>query len=836
MKEKARDVYRAGYALCVKTYFARGMMPPRVGKPGEPMKPGEPVHHGKSLRVELEKPMIQGGTDVSADWMNSGREVAQKMRKKHKKDFPGEWANSKYVFPWTPRSENRAVHQFDMLADGGVAAALADMERFFVTEERYQKLKEEEYLPPWVPAAVTLRSGAVAFRLLGQTPNGLWCYGRVRALGSEVAYVPLIRVYMEARPKHFMDSGYETISFGQETREPASLVEVAGPFYGGLKECASGTSFDAAHVVCLPGEFDERHFPAGCPRLSMVGMWQKEIGRRAFLCGAHMLCDFNRKRLYDDRAQRGKSEVSSLGRAAESAVDPAEEYLSVVSQEEEEPVAPDAPGAATVSAGGKERWADLGEDSDSGAIAMLGRRASGEGPKLAPQPRPRRETAKGGGPRSRVPMMKWVRKDGKEGSAKEPEDYAPEGGLGWGKVKTDAEFKMIVNKHVTGMNLGGQVKKGRNLIPVRYLCALGLPPCHRLATGEPFNAREVSLAIPAATAGRDWQAYLRKKERLMLRRYAKEVAQERNLFFERVKTAKNKGEEMTEEMEVEEWDAVVKKKNWAALDPAKAEDATANMAVSEYNFNVATAWTDAVTHRGKLRDKQTRHKMVVKENRLARQEEPASCRKAGKQQKRKDVELPVALGKYYTGGGGEDAALVWWDNHVRDSEAMRVISMVAVAYSAKLKGSHAARTTRVTDERVSWACRSVAAHGNNWFNTPAAMEAACSHFEDFFHKQGLGAKWDSPQNQWGALEMKALSVMGEVKGLIHQARQAKKTGKRDSDGQLTSDGGARGSDFVPPMSPLAEEESEGEDTEKESEGEDKGRMGMEVDEEDTTEK
>ena len=84
--------------------------------------------------------------------------------------------------------------------------------------------------------------------------------------------------------------------------------------------------------------------------------------------------------------------------------------------------------------------------------------------------------------------------------------------------------------------------------------------------------------------------------------------------------------------------------------------------------------------------------------------------------------------------------------------------------------------------------------------------------------------------------MKALSVMGEVKGLIHQARQAKKTGKRDSDGQLTSDGGARGSDFVPPMSPLAEEESEGEDTEKESEGEDKGRMGMEVDEEDTTEK
>ena len=105
LKEKAEDVYRGGYALCVKTYFARGMMPPRVGKPGEPMMPGEPVHHGKSLRVELEKPMLQGGTDVSADWMNSGREVAHKMRKKHKKDFPGQWANSKYVFPWTAKSE-----------------------------------------------------------------------------------------------------------------------------------------------------------------------------------------------------------------------------------------------------------------------------------------------------------------------------------------------------------------------------------------------------------------------------------------------------------------------------------------------------------------------------------------------------------------------------------------------------------------------------------------------------------------------------------------------------------------------------------------------------------
>ena len=254
---------------------------------------------------------------------------------------------------------------------------------------------------------------------------------------------------------------------------------------------------------------------------------------------------------------------------------------------------------------------------------------------------------------------------------------------------------------------------------------------------------------------------------------------------------------MTEEMEVEEWDAVVKKKNWAALDPAKAEDTTANMAVSEYNFNVGTAWTDAVTHRGKLRDKQTRHKMVVKENRLARQEEPASCRKAGKQQKRKDMELPVALGKYYTGGGGEDAALVWWDNHVRDSEAMRVISKVAVAYSAKLKGSHAARTKRVAEQRVSWACTSVTAHGENWFNTAAAMEAASSHFEEFFHKQGLGAKWDNPQNQWNALEMKASKVMGEVKVLIQQARQprqSKKTGKRDSEGQLTSGGGARGSD------------------------------------------
>ena len=843
LKDKAMDVHRAGYALCVKTYFARGMMPPRVGKPGAPLKPGEPVHHGMSLRVELEKPMIQGGTDLSANWMNAGREAAHKMRKKHKKDFPGEWANFKSVFPWTPRSENRAVHQFDMLADGGVAAALADMERFFVTDERCQKLKDEGYLPPWVDAAVTLKSGAVGFRLLGQTPNGLWCYGRVRALGCEMGGVPLIRVYMEARPRHFMADGYETISFEQERKEPASLVEVAGPFYGGLKECASGTSYETAYVVCVPGEFDERHFPAGCPRLAMGGVWQREISRRAFLCGAHLLCDFNRVQLYADRAGRGQSIVSSLDHAADSVLDPAEDYRSVVSQvdvfcdpamdeEEEEPVAPVAPDAA----GGKKRWADLGEDSDSGAIAMLGKGAPGEGAKLAPGPRPRRETAKGGGPRSRVSTMRWVRKDGKEGNAKDPEDYAPEGGAGWEKVKTDEEFKMVVNKHVTGSNFGGHVKKGKNLIPVRYLSALGLPPCHRLGTGEPFDAREIPLAIPASTVGKNWEAYLKKKDRFVLRRYAKEVTKERRLFLERIKAARSRGEEMSEEMEVKEWADVVARKNWTTLDPAKAEDTTANMAVSEYNFNVGTAWTAAVTHRGKIRDKQTRHKMVVKESRIAREEEPASCRKAGKQQKRKDMELPVALEKYYVGGGGEDEGIVWWDNHVRDSMAMKIISKVAVAYSAKLKGTHAARTKRVTDERVSWACSSMTAHGHNWFNTAAAMEAASSHFEEFFQKEGVG-KWDSPSNQWDALDMKAVKVMGEVKALIQEARQprkSKKTGKRDSEGQLTSGGGARGSDYVPPMSPLAEEESEGEDTEEEEEDTDK--LGMEVDEEDTTEK
>ena len=84
--------------------------------------------------------------------------------------------------------------------------------------------------------------------------------------------------------------------------------------------------------------------------------------------------------------------------------------------------------------------------------------------------------------------------------------------------------------------------------------------------------------------------------------------------------------------------------------------------------------------------------------------------------------------------------------------------------------------------------------------------------------------------------MKALKVMDEVKVLIQQARQprqSKKTGKRDSEGQLTSGGGARGSDYAPPMSPLAEEESEGEDTEEE---EDTDKLGMEVDEEDATEK
>ena len=165
--------------------------------------------------------------------------------------------------------------------------------------------------------------------------------------------------------------------------------------------------------------------------------------------------------------------------------------------------------------------------------------------------------------------------------------------------------------------------------------------------------------------------------------------------------------------------------------------------------------------------------------------------------------------------------------------AMKIISKVAVAYSAKLKGSHAARTKRVAEERVSWACTSVTAHGENWFNTAAAMEAESSHFEEFFHKQGLGAKWDNPQNQWNALEMKASKVMGEVKELIQDARQSKKAGKRDSEGQLTSGGGARGSDYVPPMSPLQEEESEGGDTEEE---EDRDSMGMEVDEEDTTEK
>ena len=78
--------------------------------------------------------------------------------------------------------------------------------------------------------------------------------------------------------------------------------------------------------------------------------------------------------------------------------------------------------------------------------------------------------------------------------------------------------------------MGGQVKKGRNLIPVRYLCALGLPPCHRLGTGEPFDAREVPLAIPASTVGKNWQGYLKKKDKLMLRRYAKEVTKERSLF------------------------------------------------------------------------------------------------------------------------------------------------------------------------------------------------------------------------------------------------------------------------------------------------------------------
>ena len=323
----------------------------------------------------------------------------------------------------------------------------------------------------------------------------------------------------------------------------------------------------------------------------------------------------------------------------------------------------------------------------------------------------------------------------------------------------------------------------------------------------------------------------------VLRRYAKEVTKERLLFLQRIKGAKSRGEEMSEEMEVKEWAAVVAKKNWTTLDPAKAEDTTANMAVAEYNFNVGTAWTAAVTHRGRLRDKQTRHKMVVKENRIAREEEPASCRKAGKQQKRKDMELPVALEKYYVGGGGEDERIVWWDNHVRDSMAMKIISKVAVAYSAKLKGSHTARTKRVTDERASRARSSMTAHGQKWFNTAAAMEAASSHFEEFFQKQGVGAKWDTPPNQWDALDMKALKVMDEVKVLIQQARQprqSKKTGKRDSEGQLTSGGGARGSDYVPPMSPLAEEESEGEDTEEEEE--DTDRLGMEVDEEDTTEK